>query len=224
MAASDGSERTVRIGAIAWVVGPLQFVVVTTIEAILLMGQGYWYSFFTNTISNLGDPSLFPFPYYWMLNLSAIALGALILVGLPAFSARRPQGPSGRVAVVLLVLTGVGAIGVGIFNEHLNYPIHISLATLAFVSEGLVLLVVGIGAFRDAGWHGWTIPSLVGAAITAVALGFFGSETTWLLGHGGWERLIVVAPVVWVIAVGVKLLLDRPRGGPMGLDPRAARG
>lgn len=203
------SPRTVRIGAICWIVGPVQFVLVTTVEAVLLMRQGYSYSFLDNTISNLGDPSLFPSPYYWMLNLSAIALGILLLAGVPAFSSRRPTGGLGGAAVVLLVLAGAGAIGVGIFNEHLDYPVHIAMASLAFISDGLVLLVVGVAALRDPRWRGWAAPSLVGTAVTAVGLGFFGSNTTWLLGHGGWERLIVVAPILWVLAVGIALLRRR---------------
>lgn len=214
MSSGGISPRTVRIGGIAWVVGPLQFLVLTTLEALLLLSQGYSYSFLTNTISNLGDPSLFPFPYYWMLNASAIALGALVLVGLPAFRAYRPSGAAGTVASVLLLLTAIGAIGVGVFNEHLDYSIHISMATLAFVSEGLVLLVVGIAAFWDPGWKGWAIPSLVGAGVTAVALVFFAMNTQWLLGHGGWERLVVLPSVIWVILVGVKLLRTRPSSIP----------
>lgn len=205
MVGEPPSARVMRLGGIAWVLGPVQFVVVTTVEALLLISQGYSYSFLTNTISNLGDPSLFPYPYYWMLNLSAIALGILVLAGLPAFHAQRPTGNLGAAAAILLALTGIGAIGVGIFNEHLDYSIHISMATLAFVSGGFVLLVMGVAALRSPTWRGWALGSLVGAGVTAVALGFFAQNTEWLLGHGGWERLVVAPAVIWLILAGVKL-------------------
>lgn len=217
---SDPSTRTRWVGGVAWIVGPLAFGVATTVEALLLRAHGYPYSFLTNTISNLGDPSLYPYPYYWMLNLSAIALGLLVFLGVPAFSARRPHGPLGMGAVVLLVLTGVGAIGVGIFNEHLNYPVHITVAALAFISGGLTLLAVGIAGLVDVRWRPWAVPSLIGAAVTTVALVAFGINTTWLLGHGGWERLIVAAPILWVIAQGISFLY-RPSGSSRGTPSRS---
>lgn len=197
-----------RRGAIALILGPVQFAIVTIAESLILIGQGHSYSFLYNTISNLGDPSLVAYPYYWMLNLSAIALGALLLVGLWAFAPSVPRGRLGRVGTVTFALVGIGAIGVGIFNEHLNYPIHISSATQAFGAGGLTLLFIGVACAGDPRWRGWEIPSIAGALVTAVALVLFGLNTNWLIGHGGWERLVVAPSLVWIIAVGIKVLRD----------------
>lgn len=191
-----------------WILGPAVFVAATTAEALWLNASGYSYSFLNNTISNLGDPSLYPAPYYWMLNVSLIALGLLVLGGIPAFRSVRPRGSWGAASLVLLPLTALGAIGVGVFNEHLNYPVHISMAALAFISGGLVLLTVGVAGFFDQRWRAWALPSIVGAVVTAAALVAFTTETTWGLGHGGWERLIVAAPMIWIILVGVRLLRE----------------
>ncbi len=201
-----------RVGAIAMIVGPIQFVVVTTAEALILIAQGQNYSFQNNTISNLGDPSLVAFPYYWMLNLSAIALGALVLVGLMAMRRGVPPGAFGRLGVITYALVGIGAIGVGIFNEHLNYPIHISAASLAFIAAGFTLLFVGLASWKDPRWHAWTIPSIVGFFVTAIALVMFGLNLSWFLGHGGWERLVVAPALLWVIVVGIKFLREGSSG------------
>ncbi len=207
-----------RSGAIAMIVGPIQFVVVTTVEAFILIAQGQSYSFQNNTISNLGDPSLVAFPYYWMLNLSAIALGVLVLVGLMAMRRGVPPGTFGRLGVIAYALVGMGAIGVGIFNEHLNYPIHISAASLAFIAAGFTLLFVGLAGRADPRWQAWTIPSIAGFFVTAIALVMFGFNLSWLLGHGGWERLIVAPALLWVIVVGIKFL----REGSSGAAPAPA--
>jgi hypothetical protein len=72
------------------------------------------------------------------------------------------------------------------------------MASVRKVSSGEdvdgTLLVVGLAAFSDGRWHAWAIPSLIGAAVTFVALGFFTAQASWLLGHGGWEQLILLSP------------------------------
>ena len=208
MVGIDRSPGLTRVGGVLWIVGVLTFLGATTAEGLLLPTLGYPYSFLSDTISNLGDPSLYPYPYYLMLNVSVIVLGALVLAGLPAFSEHRPRGPFGAAAQLLLVLAGIGSIGVGIFNEHLDYSLHIAMAGLAFISNGLVLLTVGLASFRDRRWRPWAVPCLAGFGVTAVALVLFTYQTTWLLGHGGWERLTVAAPVVWIVVAAVKLLRD----------------
>lgn len=212
---SSAIEPRRRIGAIAMIVGPIQFVIITTAEALILIAQGHSYSFLNNTISNLGDPSLVAFPYYWMLNLSAIALGALVLVGLAAMIPGLPSGRLGRIGAFVYALVGIGAIGVGVFNEHLDYPVHISFASLAFIAAGLTLLLVGFAVWGEPRWRGWAAPSIAGAIVTTIALVMFGVNTSWGLGHGGWERLVVAPALLWVIAVGIKFLRQgRPSPTP----------
>ena len=84
------------------------------------------------------------------------------------------------------------------------------------------LLVVGLAAFSDGRWHAWAIPSLIGAAVTFVALGFFTARASWLLGNGGWERPILLSPGIWVFAAGVRFLRLHPKVTPTVAAPVAS--
>lgn len=53
-----------------------------------------------------------------------------------------------------------------------------------------------------------SLSSILGFAITAIALVMFGLETPALLRHGGWERLAVAPALLWVVVVGIGFLRD----------------
>ncbi len=210
-------HRSVHHGALLWVVAVLEFV------AAMIVTQLGWshptYSLTQNYISDLGAVNCGLLggryvcsPWHDVFNASVIVLGILVIVGVLLTPTAFPNRRSRTVGLGLLVVTGVGAIGVGLSPEDVNLAVHQISSLLAFGGGGLALIVLGFAMFRDTRWGGYRAYSMISGLVTLVALGLF-VEHSWQwgglwadLGAGGIERLIVAPVLLWALLVGIHLL------------------
>jgi hypothetical membrane protein len=167
--------------------GASQFLIFMLIAEVLYPN----YSISENTISDLGVG-----PTAAIFNSSIIILGMLIIFAAIIFH------PSHRMKLfsLLLCLTGIGAMGVGIFNEHLS-PLHDIFAATTFIFGGLS----AICSSRLVRFPFSLCVILLGSlTLVFVVLMAYGIHLG--LGEGGAERMIVYPIILWGAAFGGYLM------------------
>ncbi|MFQ5908863.1 MAG: DUF998 domain-containing protein [Thermoplasmata archaeon] len=169
--------------------GAAQFTVGLMIAAVLTPG----YDIANETISALGIQE----GALWF-NASVILLGLFLLAA--AYFIRTVFGS--LVVMTLLALTGIGAIGVGLFpaTDALG-GLHGVFSSIAFIFANVTAIYVA-RFLRAPLLH----LSIILGAIGLVALGLFVSGTYLGLGIGGMERMIVLPVLAWGIALGGYLM------------------
>ena len=201
-----------RVGAAAWIVGAVQFVVANVVT------QAAWktpYSLAHNNISDLGVTSCWVFdeefpryicsPLHDVVNVSMIAQGLLLAAGVLLTVRLWGTGSWARAAQALLLLAAVGYVFAGVWPADVNLDGHVLGAFLILIVGNLGLLLAGL------------VPraSLLGRARWfTVAMGLVALAGTWMhlerqfgaLGLGGSERLAVFPLQVWTIVMGSLLL------------------
>jgi hypothetical membrane protein len=236
-------SRAVKAGAVAWIVGTVQFVIAE------LVAQSAWrtpYSWATNAISDLGavhcgstgaanPPARYVCsPLHAVLNTSAITLGILLISGTILTSPAWGPGAASRISRTLLVAAGAGMILAGLKPEDVSLNLHVLGAFLIFAAGSTALVLAGLtrresplGRLRVL-----TLPLSI-TAVTATWLMF--SHHTPVLGYGGMERAALYLLLCWTVITGAHLLLatTRPRSSQhtqgafaashARADPRAAR-
>jgi hypothetical membrane protein len=150
------------------------------------------YSVSTNYISDLGVRAGAP-----IFNSSIIILGAAILAT-SWFSFRAFKD---RILMIVVLLAGVGAIGVGVFTEKAPDSLHSIVSFITFLFAALSAIV----AFRVLRPPLSYASVLLGVGSLA-ALGLYISNNYLGLGNGGMERMIVYPVLTWGIAFGGYLL------------------
>ena len=169
--------------------GLTQFMIGLMIAAVLTPG----YDIANETISALGIQEA----ALW-LNGTTILLGIFALAA--AYSIRTVFGS--LVVTSLLALTGIGAIGVGVF------PATDPLAGIHGVFALITFLFANITAIYAARFLRAPLLhlSVILGAVGLVALGLFLSGQYLGLGIGGMERMIVLPVLAWGIALGGYLM------------------
>src|SRR2546426_4557041 len=162
-----------------------------TIGMIIAESVDPSYSVSANYISDLGVRAGAA-----VFNSSVFILGATI-VATSWFASRAFKD---RILMVAMLLTGVGAMGVGVFTETALYVLHAILSFIAFFFAAIPAIV----AFRV------LRPPLSYASIllvlgSLVALGLYASKNYLGLGGGGMERMIAYPVLAWRIGFGVYL-------------------
>jgi hypothetical membrane protein len=216
-------HRSVHHGAIALLVGSLQFIaamIVTQIGYGSSFNWGSSYSLSHNYISDLGAVNCGTFggtgafgggghyacsPWHDVFNISIIVMGLLLILAVLLLRTAFPARRSRTIGLGLLALAGLGAIGVGLFPEDININGHVISASLAFVGGGLALVVLGFAMFRDTRWDGFRAYTMLSGLVGLIALILFISQVYVGLGVGGMERLIVAPILLWSVVVGVHL-------------------
>ena len=97
---------------------------------------------------------------------------------------------------ILIGITGLGAMGVGIFPETAGI-LHTVFSLITFAGAGLAILSFAIvmkGVIR--------LSSIVLGLITLTSLILFASGNHLGLGPGGMERLIVYPALMWALILG----------------------
>lgn len=97
-------------------------------------------------------------------------------------------------------LAGVGAMGVGIFNESFGAA-HVFFSALTFVSAGVQALLVFKVAKAPYSYF-----STVTGVVTLVATVLYASDTYLGLGQGGMERMVAYPVLIGGIALGGYLM------------------
>lgn len=173
--------NNIKYGGLLLVIGGLEFTISMWISENLYPG----YSITNNYISDLGVGST-----AIIFNTAIIILGILTILSSILLA-------SLGMRVIFLSLTGVGALGVGIFPETFGF-VHSTFALIAFLFGGLT----GIVMFNKIKGH-LSYISLVLGLITIIALELFISRIYLGLGRGGMERLIVYPELLWSIIFGI---------------------
>src|SRR5947199_4748648 len=132
-----------------------------------------------------------------ILNASIILLGIAIL----ATSWFVFRAFKDRILMIVVLLAGAGAVGVGVFTEKAPDGLHsiVSLITFLFAALSAIL------ASRILRPPLSYLSVLLGVG-SLLALGLYLSENNFDLGSGGMERMIVYPVLAWGIGFGGYLL------------------
>jgi hypothetical membrane protein len=179
-----------KVAGVLFFVAASQFVIGMMIaEARGISG----YSISTNYISDLGVG-----PSAMIFNSSVFLLGLLVLVG--AYFLQRAL--KFKPLTVLLVLTAIGAMGVGVFTEDWGW-VHPVVSLIAFLFGGLS----SIASYRLLK-RPLSIIAVILGLMTLGALGLFSANVYLGLGAGGMERMIVYPVLTWGAGFGGYLLAN----------------
>ena len=187
---ASSNNKAFKYGGLFLFLGIAQFFIFLNIAAFVDKG----YSISNNTISHLGIDST---PY--IFDISIIVLGIFeVLSGI--FLKNYSRG-----VTVSLILSGIGAAGVGTFNEHFG-DIHLIFALFAFVFASIASFFV-LSKKRDGMAIIWAILGAFGLiALILFTLTIEVSHNYDLgLGVGGIERLILIPNIIWALAFGGSL-------------------
>ena len=177
------------IGGIQWFLG-------------MLVAEG-WYDGYSSRIDYVSDLGTGPTAIIY--NVSVFIMGALIVAG--TVFLYKAQGR--KLLTVLLTLSGIGAMGLGIFPANLQ-PMH-SIFTLIAILFGALAAI--------SSYTHWTKPmSIISVSLGLMALVsafvFFpylglpvGSTETFLgIAKGSLERWAIYPILIWVICFGSYLM------------------
>lgn len=177
----------VRIAGILYLIASTQFILGLIVAEAIYPG----YSVSLNTISDLGIG-----PPAWIFNVSMFLLGILVLIG--TFFHYRAF--NSKVFTVLLLLTALGAIGVGLVTKNMGLA-HEIAAVFIFLFGGLSTIY-----FYKILNTSYSIIYVILGLISLIAAAFFGLNQYMGLGAGGMERLIVYPILIWIIGFGGYLI------------------
>jgi hypothetical membrane protein len=181
--------ETWRSPGLVLLLGALELLFLEKLAEILYPG----YSVSQNVISDLG---VGPEPSRWIFTFGLIVFGVLVLI------AAYLRGSPRSVITILFILSGVGAIGVAVFNENLR-GVHLVFAGLAF-GMGCLTAIVSSRTVRSPLSMVFATLGVIGL----VALVLQSTKTFLGLGVGGMERMIFYPSILWVLAYGVYLLAN----------------
>lgn len=178
--------RMISTGMIL-VVASVQLLFLVNIAEFLYPG----YSVSSNYISDLG---VGPSPSREIFTLGVLVFGLLVLLVAARLYGRRESH-----LWLFFAISGIGAVGVAVFNEDTGAP-HVVFSLLAFLFGNLA----AIYAFTK------TKPlfsyfSLVLGLAGLAALVLLGAGEYLGLGPGGMERIIFYAGILWALAYGARL-------------------
>jgi hypothetical membrane protein len=176
-----------RVAGAVLFIGAVQFLIMLIVSEALYPG----YSVANNYISDLGVGSS-----ALIFNSSVFLLGVTIVAG--AYLIRRAF--NSKIFVVLLILAGVGAMGVGVFPETAG-SIHSVVSFITFFFGGLS----AIASYRLQKSPLSSFAVLLGV-MTLVALALFISGIYLGLGNGGMERMIAYPALLWAVGFSGHLL------------------
>ncbi len=181
-------------------VGGLEMLFMVHLAELLFSG----YSTSQDYISDLG---VGPSPSRWIFTAAIILFGLTALVT----SALLRQKSRKSLIWLLLASSGIGAIGVGVFNENYIPEVHAFFALLAFLFGNLAV-VYSSKMVRSPLSHLFILLGLIGL----LALVLFGGDTYLGLGRGGMERMIFYPAMFWSIGFGAYMFAEDNRVGRMG--------
>ena len=189
MAISNASKAGVAI-----FVGAVQFSIFLILAEIYYPG----YNVSTNYVSDLGAtcPSsgacVINEPTSIIFNVSIAILGLLILLGAYFLQRAFRLTP----ATVMVALSGIGALGVGLFPETTGI-VHGVFSLIVFLFAGLAALTTARFQKKPMFYF-----SIISGILTLAALLLYVADTYLGLGPGGMERMVVYPVLLWSIGFG----------------------
>jgi len=178
-----------KIAGTLFFIAASQFILGLVVAEALYPG----YSISANYISDLGVG-----PSSTIFNSSVFLMGLLIIIG--TYFLQRAF--NFKLLTVLLILTAVGAMGVGVFTENTEPTrMHGIVSMIAFLFSGLS----AICSYRLLKMPFSAISIILGL-MDLVALSLFAGGVYLGLGVGGMERMIVYPILVWGTGFGGHLI------------------
>ena len=192
--------------------GAILFVAAAQFFVGMLFAEAFYpgYSISGNYISDLGatcdtaGACVIHQPTANIFNGSAFLLGLLLVFS--AYLFWRFLG--WRIFSILILLTGIGAMGVGVFTETTPLA-HEITSDVAF----LFAAFSAIWAYRISKAPMSYLSVLLGA-VSLVAIVLFTANVLLGLGVGGMERMIVYPVILWAIGFGGQLMAPSPESRP----------
>jgi hypothetical membrane protein len=179
----------VRNPGLWFLVGALEVLFLFHIAEFLYPG----YSVSLNYISDLG---VGPSPSREVFTLGTLLFGAMTVVGALLLRTRFPQS----ILWLMMLVSGVGAIGVGLFNEH-TMDVHATFALLAFVVGNLAAVYSYTVVRRP-----FALVFVILGVMGLIALVLLATSNLLGMGAGGMERMVFYPGVFWAMAFGTFLL------------------
>lgn len=181
-------EEEMKWAGVAFFAGNVEFILFMLIAEFIYPH----YSVSGNYISDLGVGST-----AYIFNTSIIVMGLLVIA--TGYFIRNFS----RILLIVFVLAGIGAMGVGIFNETLIIP-HTILAIFAFSMSSIAPYFI-IFRIKNIMSVMWVILGTIGLIALVLYLSgtLLNAPGLFLgLGHGGMERMIIYPDLMWGIAFG----------------------
>ncbi len=178
--------------------GALIFLATTQFLLGMLLAETLYpgYSVSANYISDFGATCratcTIVQPSSLIFGSSVFLLGALLVLGAYLFR----QGSGSVLVPLLLGVTGLGAMGVGVFPETTGV-LHDVVSLVAFVGGGLA----AVASFKFSRPVLCYFAAILGM-MTLVALVLYASRIYLGLGAGGMERMVVFPVLTWGIGFG----------------------
>ncbi len=210
----DRKTKKIRWGAIALTLVLLYFVG----QFITQLGmKSPPYTIRDNTISELAVTSCGPFenptlhqtvvacsPLHDVMNGAFIIYGTLITIGLILTYPIWPKRKLTKVALFLLILSGICIVIAGFAPGNSNLTLHTVAASIQFLAQNIGLLLLGIGIRKTHKKLGWL--TIIAGSIGLVGVVMSGTPPFALLGYGGWQRVGVYPFPLWAIGIGWMIL------------------
>jgi hypothetical membrane protein len=136
-----------------------------------------------------------------IFNSSVFLMGLLILIGAYFFQ----RAFNFKLLTLLLVLTAIGAMGVGVFTEH-SGNVHLVVSLIAFLFGGLSSIESYKLVKRP-----FSIIAVILGLMALGALVLYGAQIYLGLGVGGMERMIVYPILLWGAGIGGYLLANQEK-------------
>ncbi len=168
--------------------GTLLFLGIVQFAFFLQLSEVYYpgYDVSSDVISDLGatcrsGACTFVHPSSEIFNASVSLLGLLLL----GASYLLWKGYGSNALAPFVALSGVGTIGVGVFNESFGW-IHVFFSAITFLSTGIQAILVFRVVKAPMSYF-----SMAAGVATLGAAALYGTKTYLGLGQGGMERMVV---------------------------------
>ncbi len=183
-----------RLSGLLFFVGGAQFLLLTTVAESLYQN----YSVRNNFLSDLGVVE--PSGTVW--NTSIFLSGLLFVIG--TYLLFRSFGRPRRLALVMYLLAGIGAMATGLLNENAFTYLHQIVSLMAFIFGGLSAIVT----YRLVQVPFKYVSPFLGL-LTLVSLVLLIAGFRQQFGNGLLERLVAFPEIIWLMAFGGYLMSSR---------------
>nr|WP_302477610.1 DUF998 domain-containing protein [Aeromicrobium stalagmiti] len=169
------------------------------------------YSLADSTISDLGNTAcrtirgdVLCSDWHAGMNLGFMWFGLTLLLGALLLGRQAMSGLTGRLAVALWCVSGLGSIGVGLVPVNEDGALHSLVAVPIFVAQPLALLLMGL-SLRSRSTMG--VAALSAAGVVGFAAVLLADGTAYV---GAFERLALWPGYLWVAVIALAVF---PRRG-----------
>ena len=200
-------DRSIRLGGIAGIASP----VIGILMVFLSIYFSPWFVWESNALSDLGVEQAGGTQIaIYLFNIGMIIAGSLIALFVVLTRSILPSNRRNKIAYAILFIGGINLALIGIFTE--NFPmIHITVATMYFVTTPISLMIIGSG--KIASDRAFGIFSIGAGAIALIVilgliLSIVGISVGEIYPEGAAIPEIVEAIILglWVGIAGIRVL------------------